>query len=821
MEKSYISSDSLIEFEFLTNQEIKLHYHENIELLFLLKGALSVTVEEESFQMEAGDFVVVNANRNHSYESDADVLISRFVLAYSKISELMNSNSILFWCNSVLDANKAYDEVRYVISRIFNQYLKAEKSRGNEKIYLYSLYYQLLHILVENFLVTEKGVRIVTDGHSNDDRMREIFDYIRVNYRHSISLQDLAEQLYLSPAYISKYIKRKCKNSFMDLVSSVRLGHAIEDLIHTENSVIKIAMDNGFASVAAFNKVFKDAYEETPSEFRREKRKRKTTDKKLEEVQKEKINHEVEAFLEQIPADEALEEACPNEMDGSGDTTSYCGSWHNFCGKMINAGTALDLIKSSFQEQIVLMKERLGFEYVRFWDIYNPELFIDIHADKVHMHFGQLDTVTDFLVKNNLKPYMELGFKPIKLLKNTQDALKEIPRDQKFESDQEMGDFYSALIHHFIKRYGYEEVKKWYFEYWEKEGTSFRNLSYEFTPMEESGHQGYFHRFDILARTMKTALPEIHIGGGGFPLQHYGGKEFAKMLTLWKKHEELPDFISLNCYPYQQKKEGSIYYEKRITDLDFVKHNIDIAKEAAKEAEFPIKNIHVTEYSMSLSNRNAMNDSCAKAAFLMQNILSCTGKTEMMSHWLFTDIYADFQDSQNLLFGGCGILTKNGIPKPGFYVFEFCNHLYRKIIMKEEHYLVTENDRGSFRIICHNYKGFNYNYYMSPEDKIQVEDIPGMVENKDHLTIHFKIAHAHNGTYIVRQNRINQQNGSIQDECKQLNMESELAMDEMEYLKKIIAAKLTIQQIEVENNCLEFDVQLEANEIQHLYISRK
>ena len=41
--------------------------------------------------------------------------------------------------------------------------------------------------------------------------------------------------------------------------------------MYTDIPVIKIAMNNGFASVAAFNKVFKETYQETPSAYRKKK----------------------------------------------------------------------------------------------------------------------------------------------------------------------------------------------------------------------------------------------------------------------------------------------------------------------------------------------------------------------------------------------------------------------------------------------------------------------------------------------------------------------------------------------------------------------
>lgn len=46
----------------------------------------------------------------------------------------------------------------------------------------------------------------------------------------------------------------------------------MEYLMYTDILVIKIAMNNGFASVAAFNKVLKETYQETSSAYRKKKK---------------------------------------------------------------------------------------------------------------------------------------------------------------------------------------------------------------------------------------------------------------------------------------------------------------------------------------------------------------------------------------------------------------------------------------------------------------------------------------------------------------------------------------------------------------------
>lgn len=819
MERNYMRSESLMEMDFTTERHIAFHSHENFELLFVISGKLVITIDEDTYQLNTGDMIAVNINRKHSYNGSQDLVMGRFLISYIKVRELLGQAHVLFWCNSTVDCNEAYDELRRLIVKIFNQSLGKD---NRNQLYISSMYYQMLHILTENFLLTEDNLQFEEEKNREDFRIQEIFAYIRANYRQSITLDDIASHLYLSPIYVSKYIKQKCNINFMELLNTVRLGRAMEDLMYSEDSIMKIALENGFASVAAYNKAFKKAYEKTPSEFRRQRKFHRQEAGEQEKKQRILVEKKVEEYLERNPNEKEPKTELLELTAAADVERSVAEEWDGYCCKMINAGRTVDLMNSIFQDQILACKQLLGFEYVRFWDIYAQELYIDIHALKGHQNYSRLNAVTDFLVKNRLKPYIELGFKPMRILKTTRKAVKEIERDQQFLSESEMREFYRDLMRNFVNRYGAEEVGGWYFEYWEKTNVNYRTLeSYHYTAMAEEGHRDYFRRFSVIAGVLRECLPSVRIGGGGFPVRLYGENGFAQILTVWKQEKERPDFISLNCYPYMQEKEADSYYEKRNTDLEFVRHNIEMTVNAMHKANFPETELHVSEYSLSLSNRNVINDSCMKGAFLVYNAISCLGKADIMGHWLFTDAYADEQDTGALLFGGCGLLSKDGITKPAYYAMEFLNRLYRRIIKIHSNYIITSNDNSSIRMVCHNMKKLNYNYYIAEENSLQIKDVQVIMENREFMTIHVKFVHVKDGTYSIKRNRLNRSCGSVQDKWEDLNMESDLTMREMEYLKMVSVSAISIQQADSKDHCLEFDVELEPNEIQYIHILMK
>lgn len=821
MERNYMKPEKLVELDFTTERHMGIHTHENFEMLFVISGKLVITVEEDTSQLGPGDMLVVNVNRKHSYSGSQGLVAGRFLISYTKVRELLGQSHVLFWCNSTTDTNEAYGELRRVIVKLFNQSL-AETNRNT--LYLNSMYYQMLHLLAENFLLTEKNLQSTGEdgkkGEKEDDRMQEIFAYIRTSYRRNITLQDLAKHLYLSPTYVSRYIKQRCGINFSELLNTVRLGRAMEDLLYTDDSIMKIALDNGFASVAAYNKVFKENHHMTPSEFRKQRRSHRT-EKGEEKQQKSLIRQKVEEYLERSPGAGAGEqETGLLELDARVDLeAAQAAEWDGYCCRLINGGTAMDLLNSTFQNQILSHRTRLGFEYVRFWDVCAPELCMDIHAGKGCQNYSRLNAVTDFLVGNRLKPYMDLGFKPLRILRTTGKALKEVERKAEFGSEEEMRRFYRELIRNFIDRYGSEEVQTWYFEYWEDTNVSYLDMeTYHFTAMAEKEHKNYFHCFGIIAEEFRKCLPQVRIGGGGFPVRLYGENGFAQILTVWKQERELPDFISLSCYPYIQEQEKNAYYEKRNTDMRFVLHNIEMAERAVEAADFPVKELHVSEYSLSLSNRNIINDSCLKGAFLVYNAIACLGKGKLMGHWLFTDAYAELKDTQSPLFGGCGLLTRDGITKPSYFAMEFFNRLYRKVLVTHPNYIVTRSDRGSLRLVCHNMKKMNYNYYISEEDAVGLKDLQLMLENREYLTIHFQAVHMADGSYSVKRNRLSQTMGSVQDKWCGLNMEPNLTMREMDYLKAASTSAISIEEVQVKEGRLELDILLEPNEIQYIHI---
>ncbi len=256
----------LMQFYFLTSPEKATHYHQNLEIIYILRGEMGIQIDDAYYVLKNGDFIVVNANKSHTITVTREMFGARFEIDFHLLAECMGTMQLMFWCNTAADKNDAYEDVRVLLDRILERYFEKE-DKGS--LHLQSLYYETLHLLTSNFMVKADDVRINLENSQDRVRVRQIQNYIQANYQGQISLNDLAEKLYLSNAYLSKYVKKHLGLTFLEYLNNVRLFHAVDELLYTNKNITRIALDNGFPTSAAFTKAFRDIHGESPSEYRK------------------------------------------------------------------------------------------------------------------------------------------------------------------------------------------------------------------------------------------------------------------------------------------------------------------------------------------------------------------------------------------------------------------------------------------------------------------------------------------------------------------------------------------------------------------------
>lgn len=101
------------------------------------------------------------------------------------------------------------------------------------------------------------------------DEVERAKSYIYEHYKEDISIEILAEQVYLSPGYFSYIFKKETGQNLSRFVKEYRIEQAKKYLADTNMKIVQICQETGFANVSYFCKSFKEYYGCTPEQFRK------------------------------------------------------------------------------------------------------------------------------------------------------------------------------------------------------------------------------------------------------------------------------------------------------------------------------------------------------------------------------------------------------------------------------------------------------------------------------------------------------------------------------------------------------------------------
>ena len=144
--------------------------------------------------------------------------------------------------------------------------LSSEEEGFYSVIKLLTILYELSLINNIETLASSSFAKIEDDTDSR--RVRKIYDYIHNNYTKQITLNDLAHLVGMTPVALSRFFKLRTGKTVTEYIIDIRLGNATRLLVNSTNSISEICYDCGFNNLSNFNRIFKRKKECTPTEFR-------------------------------------------------------------------------------------------------------------------------------------------------------------------------------------------------------------------------------------------------------------------------------------------------------------------------------------------------------------------------------------------------------------------------------------------------------------------------------------------------------------------------------------------------------------------------
>lgn len=240
------------------------HWHEHIEMHYILRGSAVFHIDRELYEVKAGDLIIANRNELHAGYSTA-VPYEALLLVFdpSDISPELGEKHLRF--QSLVREDAA---VWQRMTAIFDAW--DEQGLGYRAL-CRARVTELLVYLCRHYAVDRVAPKEMVKRRRDLERLQPALDYIEQNYAERISVMQLAQLLCLSPDRLGHLFRDGVGQAPLQYINEIRLRKAMNLLKTKEYTVTEVAQAVGFFDYNHFGRLFRRRYGCTPNQVRQGK----------------------------------------------------------------------------------------------------------------------------------------------------------------------------------------------------------------------------------------------------------------------------------------------------------------------------------------------------------------------------------------------------------------------------------------------------------------------------------------------------------------------------------------------------------------------
>lgn len=263
------------------NTEIDMHSHSFWELNIITEGSGRHYINDSYFDAEEGMLFVIPPGVFHGYMADEylsiyHILISTaFMEHYHEEMENLPGYRNLFGNSVSADSDefsapfmKFNKENMQELLPVFGELAELQNSNySGYTIMKNALVLKLISVFCKKISSMEKTARLLRQN-PHSTAIIDSMDYIRQHFSEKISLHKLADRFKMSYSTFLRHFDTVCGIAPGKFLQRCRIENACEMLLHTDKSVMDIALDCGYYDSAHFIRAFTETTGQSPLNYR-------------------------------------------------------------------------------------------------------------------------------------------------------------------------------------------------------------------------------------------------------------------------------------------------------------------------------------------------------------------------------------------------------------------------------------------------------------------------------------------------------------------------------------------------------------------------
>ncbi|MBQ4637224.1 MAG: helix-turn-helix transcriptional regulator [Clostridia bacterium] len=246
-----------------------LHHHDFYEIIYIVNGNVSYSIESSSFSPSSGDFVLISPFELHLPISTPtgipyELIVLRMTPAF--MEAISGGEGSLSGCfnhsgRSKVNLLRSSGRLAPIMSGLMECILKENETEdfGNQQLAKAAI----THLLV---LANRLSVQAGEDGKADMSLASRVLAYIGEHYAEDITLDLLAKEFFVSKYHLSHEFSKTVGTSVYRYLIKKRLMIA-KQLMTMGDTPVKVCQKCGFGDYANFYRAFRNEYQVSPKEY--------------------------------------------------------------------------------------------------------------------------------------------------------------------------------------------------------------------------------------------------------------------------------------------------------------------------------------------------------------------------------------------------------------------------------------------------------------------------------------------------------------------------------------------------------------------------
>lgn len=256
------------------NHIVDLHWHEEFEIIYCVKGTLNLRILSKTYVIEQDDIATLNTNVMHYIICSNDAILQSFVFNSKLITGTSNSSFAKKYIVPLMNC-KTFDcyiyHGKYV--ELFKEAFYSIKDESFD--YEFIVRDNLSQILLDLYTQFEnKFDSIPSTLNTNTQRIRTMISFIKTNYASPLDVRQISDTVNISQRECLRCFKKTLQISPIQYLIRYRIIKSAELLVdNPTKNIDQIGYECGFETPSYYTQLFKRYYNCTPTEFRNSQKK--------------------------------------------------------------------------------------------------------------------------------------------------------------------------------------------------------------------------------------------------------------------------------------------------------------------------------------------------------------------------------------------------------------------------------------------------------------------------------------------------------------------------------------------------------------------